>query len=39
MGHSDIDLCIYRPANDDAAIVEVKGWHAERVTLPRASFV
>jgi hypothetical protein len=32
MGYSDIDLCVLHPLSGDAAIVEVKGWHAERVT-------
>ena len=32
MGHSDIDLCVIHPISGDAAIVEVKGWHAERIT-------
>lgn len=32
MGHSDLDLCVIHPIEGDAAIVEVKGWHAERIT-------
>jgi hypothetical protein len=32
MGHSDIDLCVLHPISGDAAIVEVKGWHTERIT-------
>lgn len=31
-GHSDLDLCVIHPVEGDAAIVEVKGWHAERIT-------
>jgi hypothetical protein len=32
MGRSDIDLCVYNPVTSDAAIVEVKGWHKERIS-------
>jgi hypothetical protein len=32
MGHSDIDLCVLHPLSGDAAIVEVKGWHTERIS-------
>lgn len=32
MGHSDLDLCVVHPISGDAAVVEVKGWHAERIT-------
>jgi len=32
MGYSDIDLCVLHPLSGDAAIVEVKGWHTERIT-------
>ncbi|MFL5939797.1 MAG: hypothetical protein ACJ75Q_05765 [Gaiellaceae bacterium] len=32
MGHSDLDLCVFHPITGDAAIVEVKGWHTERIT-------
>lgn len=31
-GWSDIDLCVIHPIDGDAAIVEVKGWHTERIT-------
>lgn len=31
-GWSDIDLCVLHPVTRDAAIVEVKGWHTERVS-------
>jgi hypothetical protein len=32
MGWSDIDLCVLHPRNGDAAAIEVKGWHTERIT-------
>ncbi|HEX4625460.1 MAG TPA: hypothetical protein VH231_13480 [Solirubrobacteraceae bacterium] len=32
MGWSDIDLCVIHPRSDDAAAVEVKGWHTESIT-------
>src|SRR5437870_3947876 len=32
MGHSDLDLCVLHPITGDAAVVEVKGWHTERIT-------
>jgi hypothetical protein len=32
MGHSDIDLCVMHPLTGDAAVVEVKGWHTERIS-------
>ena len=31
-GWSDIDLCVVHPRTGDAAAVEVKGWHTERIT-------
>ena len=31
-GWSDIDLCVLNPVTGDAAVVEVKGWHTERIT-------
>ena len=31
-GWSDIDLCVIHPRTGDAAAVEVKGWHTERIT-------
>src|SRR4051812_13831830 len=32
MGWSDVDLCVLHPRTGDAAAVEVKGWHTERLT-------
>jgi hypothetical protein len=31
-GWSDIDLCAFHPITGDAAAIEVKGWHTERIT-------